>query len=124
VVWTGHVHVKEDEFYTERQFHVVCGSSKTTSGTCFMVSTYKSTILKRIRIKLHSLKSNRVLRRVSGLKRDEVTEEWRRLLNKELHILKSSPNIIRVMKSRRLRWAGQVVRIGERKGQQGFSGKT
>jgi hypothetical protein len=44
-----------------------------------------------------------------------VTGEWRRLHNRELHALYSSPNIIRVMKSRRLRWAGHVARMGERR---------
>jgi hypothetical protein len=57
-----------------------------------------------------------VLRRIFGPKRDEVTGEWRRLHNKELYALYSSPNIIRVIKSRRLRWAGCVARIGERGG--------
>jgi hypothetical protein len=59
---------------------------------------------------------NKVLRRIFGPKRDEVTGEWRRLHNKELYALFSSPNIIRVMKSRRLRWAGHVARMGERRG--------
>jgi hypothetical protein len=59
---------------------------------------------------------NRVLRRIFGPKRDEVTEEWRRLHNKELYALYSSPNIIRVIKSRRLRWAGHVARMGKRRG--------
>jgi hypothetical protein len=54
---------------------------------------------------------NRVLRRKFGPKRDQVTGEWRRLHNKELYAL-YSPNIIRVMKSRRLRWAGHVARMG------------
>jgi hypothetical protein len=51
-----------------------------------------------------------------GPKRDEVTGEWRRLHNKELYALYSSPNIIRVIKSRKLRWAGHVARTGERRG--------
>jgi hypothetical protein len=51
-----------------------------------------------------------------GPKRDEVTGEWRRLHNKELYALYSSPNIIRVIKLRRLRWAGHVARMGERRG--------
>jgi hypothetical protein len=55
---------------------------------------------------------NKVLRRIFGPKRDEVTGEWRRLHNKELYTLYSSPNIFRVMKSRRLRWAGHVARMG------------
>jgi hypothetical protein len=59
---------------------------------------------------------NRVLRRIFGPKRDEVTVEWRRLHNKELYALYSSPNIIRSIKSRRLRWAGHVARMGESRG--------
>jgi hypothetical protein len=54
--------------------------------------------------------------RIFGPKRDEVTGELRRLHNEELNDLYSSPNIIRVMKSRRMRWAGQVARMGEGRG--------
>jgi hypothetical protein len=56
---------------------------------------------------------NRVLRRIFGPKRDEVTEEWRKLHNEELNDLYSVPNIGRVIKSRRMRWVGHVARIGE-----------
>jgi hypothetical protein len=56
---------------------------------------------------------NRVLRRIFGPKRDEVTGEWTKLHNEELHILFSSPNIIRQIKSRRIRWAGHVACMGE-----------
>jgi hypothetical protein len=56
---------------------------------------------------------NRVLRRIFGPKRDEVTVEWRRLHNKQLYALYSSPNIIQVIKSRRLRWAGHVTCMGD-----------
>jgi hypothetical protein len=56
---------------------------------------------------------NRVLRRIFGPKRDEVTGEWRKLHNEELHNLYSSPNIIIHIKSRRIRWAGHVARMGE-----------
>jgi len=56
---------------------------------------------------------NRVLRRIFGSKRDEVTREWRKLHNEELNNLYSSPNIVRVIKSRRIRWAGHVARMGE-----------
>ena len=56
---------------------------------------------------------NRVLRRVFGAKRDEVTGEWRKLHNEELSDLYCLPNIVRVVKSRRMRWAGHVARIGE-----------
>ena len=54
---------------------------------------------------------NRVLRRIFGSKRDEVTGEWRKLHNEELNDLYSSPNIVRVIKSRRMRWAGHVQRM-------------
>jgi hypothetical protein len=56
---------------------------------------------------------NRVLRRIIGPKRDEVTGEWRKLHNGELHNLYSSPDIIRQIKSRKMRWAGHVARMGE-----------
>ncbi|KAJ4429610.1 hypothetical protein ANN_21796, partial [Periplaneta americana] len=56
---------------------------------------------------------NKVLRKIFGAKRNEVTEEWRKLHNTELHTLYSSPDIIRNLKSRRLRWAGHVARMGE-----------
>jgi len=59
---------------------------------------------------------NRVLRRIFGPRRDEVTEEWGRLHNEELNDLYSSPNIVRVIKSRRMRWAGYVARMGEERG--------
>jgi hypothetical protein len=59
---------------------------------------------------------NRVLRRIFGPKRDGVTGEWRRLHNEELNHLYSSPNIIRVIKSRRMKWAGRVARMGEGRG--------
>jgi len=55
---------------------------------------------------------NRVLRRVFGPKRDEKTGEWRKLHNKELGDLYSLPNIVRVVKSRRMRWAGHVELMG------------
>jgi hypothetical protein len=56
---------------------------------------------------------NRVLRRIFGPKRDEVMGEWQKLHNEELHNLYSSPDIIRQVKSRRMRWAGHVARMGE-----------
>ena len=59
---------------------------------------------------------NRVLRRTFGSKRGVVIEEWRKLHNEELNYLYSSPNIFRVIKSRRMRWAGYVARMGDRRG--------
>jgi hypothetical protein len=56
-----------------------------------------------------------VLRRIFGLERDEVTGEWRKLHNKELRDMYSSPNIIRIIKSRRVRWEGHVARMGEKR---------
>ena len=56
---------------------------------------------------------NRVLRRVFGRKRDEVTGKWRKVHNEELRDLYSLPYIVRVVKSRRMRWAGHVARMGK-----------
>jgi len=74
-------------------------------------------ILKLRRFLLRSFKhlrvfENRVLRRVFEPKRDEVTGEWRKLHNDEFRDFYSLPNIVRVVKSRRMRWAGHVARMG------------
>jgi hypothetical protein len=58
---------------------------------------------------------NRVLRRIFGQKRDDVTGEWRKLHNEELRDLYSLPNTIRIIKSRRMRWVGHVARMGEKR---------
>jgi hypothetical protein len=57
-----------------------------------------------------------VLRRIFGPKRDEVTGEWRKLHNEKLNVLYCSPNIVRVIKSRRMRWVGHVACMGEGRG--------
>jgi hypothetical protein len=67
---------------------------------------------------------NRVLRRIFGPKRDYATGEWRRLHNEELNDLYSSRNIIRVIKSRRMRWAGHVARMGKGSCIQDFGRET
>ena len=59
---------------------------------------------------------NRVLNKIFGPKRDEVTGECRKRRNEELNDLYCSPNIVRVIKSRRMRWAGHVARMGEERG--------
>jgi len=59
---------------------------------------------------------NTVLRRIFGPRRDEVMGEWRRLHNEELNDLYCSPNIVRVIKLRRMRWAGHVARMGVERG--------
>ena len=61
----------------------------------------------------HRMFENRVLERIFGPKRDEVTGEWRKLHNEKLNDQYSSPNINRVIKSRKLRWAGHVVLMGD-----------
>ena len=66
---------------------------------------------------------NRMLRRIFRPKMDGVTGEWRKLHNEELNDLYCSSNIVRVIKSRRMRWAGHVARMGERC-MQGFGGET
>ena len=87
------------------------------------VSTYKTSILSVVLYSCetwslmlreeHRLRvfKNKVLRKIFWAKRDEITGEWRKLHNAELHSLYSSPNIIRTLKSRRLRWAGHVARM-------------
>ena len=62
------------------------------------------------------MSENRVLRRIFGPKRDGVTGEWRKLRNEKLNDLYCSPNIVRVIKSRRMRWTGHVARMEEGRG--------
>jgi hypothetical protein len=73
-------------------------------------STYHSDIILPLRVF-----ETRVLRGTFGPKRDEVTGGWRKLDNEELHDLYSSPSIIRIMKSRRMRWVWHVARMGEKR---------
>jgi hypothetical protein len=68
------------------------------------------------RLRVLRMFENRVLRRIFGPKRDRVTGEWRKLHNDKLNDLYSSPNILRVIKSKRMRWVGHVARMRERRG--------
>jgi hypothetical protein len=76
----------------------------------YWCETWSLTLRKEQRLRVFE---NRVLRRIFGPKRDEVTGEWRKLHSEELHILYSSPNIIRQINFWRMRWAGHVACMGE-----------
>ncbi|KAJ4428454.1 hypothetical protein ANN_24491 [Periplaneta americana] len=76
----------------------------------YVCETWTLTLKEEQRLRVFE---NKVLRKIFGAKRDEVTGEWRKLHNAELHALYSSPGIIRNIKSRRLRWTGHVARMGE-----------
>jgi len=76
-------------------------------------ATWSLTLREECRLRVFE---NRVLRRIFGPKRDKVIREWRKLHNEELNNLYSSPKIVRVIKSRRMRWAGHVVDMGDRRG--------
>jgi hypothetical protein len=79
----------------------------------YVCETWSLTLREEQRLRVFE---NRVLRRIFGPKRDKETGEWRRLHNKELNDLYSSPNIFSVIKARRMRWAGHLARVGERRG--------
>jgi hypothetical protein len=74
--------------------------------------TWSMTLKEECRLRVFE---NRVLRRIFGPKRDEVISEWRKLHKEELNNLYHSPSIVRVIKSRRMRWAEHVARMGERR---------
>jgi len=75
--------------------------------------TWSLTLREECRLRVFE---NRVWRRIFGLNRDEVKGEWRKVHNEELNDLYSSPNIVRVIKSRRMRWVRHVARMGEERG--------
>ena len=83
--------------------------------TCRIATVYGGSLKLREERRL-GVFENRVLRRIFGSRRDEVTGEWRKLHNEELNDLYCSQNIVRVIKSRRMRWVGHVARMGERRG--------
>jgi hypothetical protein len=75
----------------------------------YWCETLSLTLREEHRLRVYA---NRMHRRIFGSKRDEVTGDWRKLHNEELHGLYSSPSIIRVIKARSMRWAGHVARMG------------
>jgi hypothetical protein len=92
-------------------------------STAYKIKIYRTIILPVVlygcetwSLTLREERRLRVLRTVFGPKRDEVTGEWRKLCNEELNDLYSLPNIVRVVKSRRMRWAEHVARMGEDRG--------
>ena len=82
----------------------------TLSFVLYGCETWSLTVREERRLTVFE---NRVLRRIFGPKRDEVTGEWRKVYNEELNDLYCSPNNIRVIKSRRMRWAGHVAYVGK-----------
>ena len=98
----GHAQYTDDTTYSRGKARRTC-------------ETWSLTLREERRLRVFE---NRVLRRVFRPKRDVVTGEWRKLHNEELNDLYSLPNIVRVVKSRRMRWAGHVARMGEDRGVQ------
>ncbi|KAJ4443775.1 hypothetical protein ANN_05553 [Periplaneta americana] len=88
------------------------GKNLNQYNALYSCETWTLTLREEQRLRVFE---NKVPRKIFGAKRDEVTGEWRKLHNAELHALHSSPDIIRNIKSRRLRWAGHVARMGESK---------
>ena len=86
---------------------------KYSFGNRHECETWSLTLREERRLRVFE---NRVLRGIFGLKWDEVTGGWKKLHNEELNDLYSSPNIVRVIKSRKMRWAGHVALMGERRG--------
>jgi hypothetical protein len=78
----------------------------------YVCETWSLTLREERRLRVFE---NRVLKRIFRPSRDEMTGDWRKLHNEELHDLYSSPSIIRVMKSMRMRWAWNVARMGEKR---------
>jgi hypothetical protein len=94
--------------FTRRQFSNIVGKLLVLCGC----ETWSLTLREEHRLRVFE---NKVLRRIFGPKRDEVTGGWRKLHNEELRGLYSSPNLIRITKSRRMRWVMHVAQMGEKR---------
>ena len=94
-------------------YHYHCVLSSFQCGNITSYNNHNSHIEGGTKLKVCE---NRVLRRIFGPRRNEVKGKWRKLHNEKLNDLYSSPNIVRVIKSRRMRWAGHIARMGERRG--------
>jgi len=86
-------------------------------GNAVRCETWSLTLREERRLRVFE---NRMLRRIFGPRRDEITREWRKLHNEELNNLYSSPNIVRVIKWRKIRWAGHIARMGRGEAYTGF----
>ncbi|KAJ4433807.1 hypothetical protein ANN_16119 [Periplaneta americana] len=105
IVRNGNIKIGDLSFEEVEKF-------KYLGATVTNINDTREEIKRRINMG-NAVFENKVLRKIFGAKRDEVTGEWRKLHNTELHALYSSPDIIRNIKSKRLRWAGHVARMGE-----------
>jgi hypothetical protein len=106
--------MSETNFYTHTAVKILkIGIYKTIilPVDLYGCKTWSLTLREEHRLRVSE---NRLLRRIFGPKTDEVTVEWRKLYNEELRDLYSSSSIIRIIKSRRVRWAGHVARLGRR----------
>ena len=107
----------EEHFFSSSLLHKNITIKKYTTIILTVVlygcETWPLTLREERRLRVFE---NRVLRKIFGLKRDEVTGEWRKLHNEELNDLYCSTNIVRVIRSRRMRWVGHVERMGDRRG--------